>query len=268
MCLIAWNWQPDSPCPLLLIANRDEFYARPTAALHLWADAPLVAGRDLQAGGTWLGASLSGRVAALTNHRDPAMTRSDAPSRGELVSAFLQGEMGAHDYLTQLSDRASRYNPFNLLVFDGQHLMGLESRHARVRAMAPGTGAVSNADFDTPWPKLSRLHGSLEAALATQLTTDTELLTWLHNDQPARDVDLPSTGLDVALERALSAAFINTPSYGTRASSIVRIGRHEVSFREESFHAAGLIASERQVFTPRAQAQDMLPMPEHTRHKK
>ena len=268
MCLIAWHWQPDHETPLLLLGNRDEFYARPTQSLQWWSDMPVLAGRDLQAGGTWLGVNRRGQLAALTNYRDPLNNRGNAPSRGALVTDFLTGDWSSSAYLNELAGRCADYNPFNLLVFDGQQLMGLESRHARVRAMAPGTGAVSNADFDTPWPKLSRLHGSLEAAIATQLTTDTELLTWLHNDQPARDVDLPSTGLDVALERALSAAFINTPSYGTRASSIVRIGRHEVSFREESFHAAGLIASERQVFTPRAQAQDMLPMLEHTRHKK
>ena len=267
MCLIAWHWQPDHETPLLLLGNRDEFYARPTKRLQWWSDMPVLAGRDLQAGGTWLGVNRRGQLAALTNYRDPLNNRGNAPSRGALVTDFLTGDRSSSTYLNELAGRCADYNPFNLLVFDGQHLMGLESRHARVRAMAPGTGAVSNADFDTPWPKLSRLHGSLEAALATQLTTDTELLTWLHNDQQALDVDLPSTGLEMGLERALSAAFINTPSYGTRASSIVRIGRHEVSFREESFHAAGPIASERQVFIPRAQSQDMRPMPGHTPHQ-
>ncbi|PIY30278.1 MAG: hypothetical protein COZ09_00550, partial [Comamonadaceae bacterium CG_4_10_14_3_um_filter_60_42] len=155
MCLIAWNWQPASRHPLLLIANRDEYYARPTLPLHWWHDAPILAGRDLQAGGTWLGISRTGRLAALTNHRDPASVRVDAPSRGALVSAFLQTELSASDYLTELASRAADYNPFNLLVFDGTRLMGLESRHAKVITMQPGIGAVSNADFLTPWPKLS-----------------------------------------------------------------------------------------------------------------
>jgi len=106
MCLIAWNWQPKSTTPLLLIANRDEFYARPTAALHWWQDAGILAGRDLQAGGTWLGISRTGRLAALTNHRDPANVRADAPSRGELVSAFLQTDTSAEDYLCALAERA------------------------------------------------------------------------------------------------------------------------------------------------------------------
>lgn len=108
MCLIAWNWQPASHTPLLLIANRDEFYARPTAALHWWNEAAILAGRDLQAGGTWLGISRSGRLAALTNYRDPAAMRPDAPSRGELVSAYLQTDASAMEYLTELAGRTAR----------------------------------------------------------------------------------------------------------------------------------------------------------------
>ncbi len=239
MCLIAWNWQPDSPCPLLLIANRDEFYARPTAALHLWADAPLVAGRDLQAGGTWLGASLSGRVAALTNHRDPAMTRSDAPSRGELVSAFLQGEMGAHDYLTQLSDRASRYNPFNLLVFDGRECLGLQSHPARVMRFMPGVGAVSNARFHTPWPKLVAIRDGLRDLLQGGGARDADLMALLQDRRVAADADLPVTGIAPALERVLSARFIATPDYGTRACSVLRLESEQISFLEHSFDARG-----------------------------
>jgi uncharacterized protein with NRDE domain len=252
MCLIAWHWQPDHETPLLLLGNRDEFYARPTQSVQWWNDAPVLAGRDLQAGGTWLGVNRRGQLAALTNYRDPLNNRDNAPSRGALVTDFLTGDWSSPTYLNELAGRCGDFNPFNLLVFDGQHLMGLESRHARVLAMAPGTGAVSNADFHTPWPKVNRLHSGLEAAVAAQATTDAELLAWLHNDQQALDADLPSTGLDAALERALSAAFITTPNYGTRACSIVRMGRHEVSFVEESFNVTGRITSERQVFRPRA----------------
>jgi len=239
MCLIAWNWQPTSPTPLLLIANRDEFYARPTEALHWWPDAPILAGRDLQGGGTWLGISRSGRLAALTNHRDPTNMRADAPSRGELVRAFLQTDANAADYLSALLERAADYNPFNLLVFDGTHLMGLESRHAKVMALQPGIGAVSNADFSTPWPKLSRLSGSLQTLLAQAHPGDADLLALLHNPDPAADIDLPATGIPVELERALSAAFIALPDYGTRASSVVRFGADHVSFMEQSFDASG-----------------------------
>ncbi|MBB1074103.1 NRDE family protein [Rhodoferax sp. 4810] len=239
MCLIAWNWQPGEPNPLLLVANRDEFYARPTAALHWWEEAPILAGRDLQAGGTWLGVSRSGRLAALTNHRDPAMTRSDAPSRGDLVSQFLRGEMSAGDYLTQLQPQAALYNPFNLLVFDGTTLMGLQSRDERILTMAPGVGAVSNADFHTPWPKLSALRLGLQNSLAQGPASDTQLLALLHDRTPAADAALPATGIALDLERALSAAFVAMPGYGTRASSVVRYASNQIMFLEHRFDEHG-----------------------------
>jgi uncharacterized protein with NRDE domain len=245
MCLIAWNWQPDSPTPLLLIANRDEFYARPTAPLHWWHDAPILAGRDLQAGGTWLGISRSGRLAALTNHRDPANMRADAPSRGELVSAFLQTDSSAEDYLSALAERAASYNPFNLLVFDGTSLMGLESRHAKVIAMEPGIGAVSNADFLTPWPKLSRLSASLQALLGQTHPSDAQLLALLHHPHMAADADLPATGIPLEFERALSAAFIALPDYGTRACSVVRFETDHIQFLEQGFNAKGVTHTEK-----------------------
>ncbi|MEY4100708.1 MAG: hypothetical protein RL300_1879 [Pseudomonadota bacterium] len=240
MCLIAWNWQPDSPHPLLLIANRDEFYARPTASLGWWQDAPILAGRDLQAGGTWLGVSRSGRLAAITNHRDPANQRSDAPSRGELVSAFLNSNASAHDYLHNLAKSANNYNPFNLLVFDGTHLLGLESRHAKIVTMQAGIGAVSNADFLTPWPKLAHLSQSLQALLAQQHPSDAQLLALLHNPHVAADADLPDTGVEIGRERALSAAFVTLPDYGTRACSVVRFEDGHISFLEQGFDANGV----------------------------
>ena len=239
MCLIAWNWQPASPTPLLLIANRDEFYARPTAPLHWWDDAAILAGRDLQAGGTWLGVSRTGRLAALTNYREPAAIRADAPSRGELVSAYLQTDTSAVDYLTELAGRASDYNPFNLLVFDGARLLGLQSRHAKVIALQPGLGAVSNADFLTPWPKLTQLKDGLQSLLAQEGPSDEQLLALLHNPCVAFDADLPATGIALEFERALSAAFIATPDYGTRASSIVRFEADHLTFLEQSFDAQG-----------------------------
>ncbi|MDR3368551.1 NRDE family protein [Rhodoferax sp.] len=239
MCLIAWNWQPGSDSPLLLVANRDEFYARPTAALHHWEDAPILAGRDLQAGGTWLGVSRCGRMAALTNYRAPAMMRSDAPSRGELVSGFLRGDVSSSDYLGQLQGQAAQYNPFNLLVFDGTTLMGLQSRDARVLSMAPGVGAVSNADFHTPWPKLSQLQTGLQDLLLQRRTSDVQLMALLQDRSPAPDAELPATGVPLALERALSAVFVATPGYGTRASSLVRYEKNEIRFTERRFDVDG-----------------------------
>jgi len=241
MCLIAWNWQPGSANPLLLVANRDEFYARPTAALHHWTDAPILAGRDLQAGGTWLGVSHSGRMAALTNYRHPAVQRSDAPSRGALVSAFLTSELSAPDYLHDLAGRAAAFNPFNLLVFDGASLLGLQSRDAQVIHFSAGVGAVSNADFQTAWPKLHRLKNGLHHLHDQGPGSDAELLALLQDRRLALDSELPDTGIALELERLLSAVFITSPHYGTRACSVLRYQPGQISFLEHSFDVQGAV---------------------------
>ena len=241
MCLIAWNWQPGSATPLLLMANRDEFYARPAEPLHHWPDAPILAGRDVQAGGTWLGVGPNGRLAALTNYRSAVSARTDAPSRGELVAGFLQSPLSAQAYLQALQPEASAYNPFNLLVFDGQTLLGLESRDARIVTLQPGISAVSNADFHTPWPKLCQLSSGLAACVAHGKTEDEHLWPLLQSRVLAADDVLPHTGMPLELERALSAVFIATPTYGTRACSVVRVGSNSVQFGEQRYGAEGAL---------------------------
>jgi uncharacterized protein with NRDE domain len=248
MCLIAWNWQPQSTTPLVLIANRDEFYARAALPLHWWESAPILAGKDLQAGGTWLGLSRSGRLAALTNYRSATPPRSNTPSRGELVADFLKSDGDAAQFLQTLAPRAGAYNPFNLLVFDGTQLLGLESRNAQVITMLPGIGAVSNADFQTPWPKLTQLTARLHASVNAGETDTQNLLTLLHDRSMPADAALPHTGVPLALERALSPAFITTPSYGTRACSVVTLGRAHAEFVEQSFDASGLVSQNQQAF--------------------
>ena len=252
MCLIAWNWQADRATPLLLLANRDEFYARPALPLHWWGPnsngAEVLAGKDLQGGGTWLGVSRSGRLAALTNYRSTQPLRTDTPSRGELVTAFLHGDLDAPTYLEQLAQHCSDYNPFNLLVFDGQQLMGLESRNARVLRKHVGVGAVSNADFQTPWPKLSQLKNRLQAQEDAAQTDVNSLMPLLHDRSTAPDASLPHTGVSQELERVLSAAFIATPHYGTRACSVVAIHQTHVDFFEQIHGPRGLIAENHQAF--------------------
>lgn len=243
MCLIAWNWQPDTEQPLLLIANRDEFYARPTLPLHSWADAPIYAGKDLQAGGTWLGISPGGRMAALTNVRDMRNQRAEAPSRGALVSQFLSGHSDARSYLQSIAQSAAQFNPFNLLVYDGQRLLGFESRGARIVSMQAGIAAVSNAGFDTPWPKLVALKNGLQDWTAQQpalrAPIEDALFALLAQDQAAPDAQLPDTGIPLERERALSSAFIRGSDYGTRASSLVMLRRNSARFVERSFDAQG-----------------------------
>jgi uncharacterized protein with NRDE domain len=144
---------------------------------------------------------------------------------------FLEGNHRAEAFLRELGKEVGRYNPFNLLLFDGTELLGYESRHDRVRAFAPGIHAVSNGDFDAPWPKARMLM----AGMAPALDNNEALLALLGNTQPFADDRLPSTGIPIELERTLSPAFIRTPSYGTRASSILRLGREGVSLIEQRF---------------------------------
>lgn len=249
MCLIAWNWRPESAERLLLVGNRDEFYDRPALPLHWWDDAPILAGRDLTGGGTWLGVSRDGRLAALTNYRLPEGPRANAKTRGALVSGFLERSTGAIDYLESVRRDAADYNPFNLLVFDGRAFFGLESRHDRILEIAPGFSGVSNADFLTPWPKLNRLIDGMNA-LDRQglLSEDAQLLKLLRNPRPAPDYELPNTGIPIERERQLSSAFIATPNYGTRASTIVRIGSPRSSVFEHTFDALGATGAATMMF--------------------
>lgn len=262
MCIIAWNWQPQSELPLLLLSNRDEWYARPCAPLHWWgheqggvahgSDAgTILAGRDLQAGGTWLGVSRNGRLAALTNFRQAQPPRGDAASRGELVTAFLDSNLDAPTFLQQLVSRVAAYNPFNLLVFDGTTLLGLESLSARTVALQPGVGGVSNAGFNTPWPKLLRLQNGLRAQLQQHPPgplLDQPLQHLLHDTTLADDDALPHTGVALELERALSPIFITTPHYGTRACSVVQLHRQRATFAEQTVGVGGLAASQTRSF--------------------
>ena len=250
MCLLAFQWQPDALAPLTIAANRDEFYARPTAALHVWADGQTVAGQDLQGGGTWMGVHRdSGRLAALTNVRDPAAMRADAPTRGGIVTAFLNSNLGAEDFAQQLVGTSGAFNAFNLLLFDGLQLVAFESRQQRHFRPAPGVWAVSNADFNTPWPKLVELRSgfantlsSHQAAESSGIFPELEAALWplLADTRPAADADLPATGVSLELERTLSATFICTPHYGTRASTLLHHGRDRVQIIERSFGARGV----------------------------
>ena len=236
MCLIAFHWQPDGATPLRVAANRDEFYARPTAPMQWWEGERLLAGRDLQAGGTWLGVTTSGRLAALTNHREPALVKTDGPSRGGLPLAFLRGTASAEAFLDSLRPAAGSYSPFNLLVFDGQDLRGYESRTDRVIAFAPGLHAVSNGAFDEPWPKVQ----AIQAAWAEPDLDDAALLALLADEQWGAEEHLPHTGVSLDWERVLSPVFIRTPTYGTRASTLLRLGMDKVTVVERRFTLDGL----------------------------
>lgn len=209
---------------LVLAANRDELYARPTASARWWSDAPQVfAGRDLLAGGTWFGVTRSGRWAALTNIRDPSDIRVDAPSRGALVADFLRGDAPCEAYLRARVPALGRYAGFNLVVGDAGGAWYLSNREAAPRPLAPGVYGVSNAQLDTPWPKVVRGKAGLQRLLAGEEIDLSALLAVISDRTPAPDEALPDTGVGLAIERVLSPLFIASSGYGTCCQTALRV---------------------------------------------
>jgi uncharacterized protein with NRDE domain len=219
MCLIVFAWRPSHAQPLILAANRDEFYARPTQPLAQWADALQVyAGRDLEAGGTWLGITKGGRFAALTNIRNPNLPLGHR-SRGELVAHFLTSDIAIESYLAEVARRADEYGGFNLLVGDGEQLYYLNGANPEPRLLSEGVYGLSNAGLDTSWPKVEKA----KAALNTQLEDPNPLalMALLSDPATAPTAELPDTGVSLATETLLSSVFIASPNYGTRASTVL-----------------------------------------------
>jgi uncharacterized protein with NRDE domain len=225
MCLILLAYRAHPGYELVVAANRDEFYDRPTAPLGFWDDAPeVLAGRDLKAGGTWLGITRAGRFAALTNYRDPSRALPDAPSRGQLVGACLQGAESARTSLERLAAQAGAYNGFNLLLGDGEGLFYASNQTGGYRALAPGLYGLSNHLLDTHWPKLRRGLAKLREVLDQQSDPDPDdLLSLLTDRTIAPDVELPHTGVPLEWERWLSPIFIEAPGYGTRSSTVLLV---------------------------------------------
>lgn len=219
MCLIVFAWRPGHLHPLVVAGNRDEYHTRPTAPLGRWPDAPgVLAGRDLEAGGTWLGIGAVARFAALTNIR-AASKPVGGLSRGLLAADFLRGEQAPMAYLETIAAQAGRYAGFNLLVSDRDTLAYLNSIEGRPRSLEPGVYGLSNAALDSPWPKLVQARD----ALATNLESLDEdaLFALLACRNQADEARLPSTGISPDWERMLSSAFIVSHHYGTRASTVV-----------------------------------------------
>lgn len=239
MCLILLSYDSHPTCRLIVAANRDEFFARPTAPASFWDDAPQVlAGRDLKEGGTWLGITRSGRFAALTNFRDPRSYQGMAPSRGKLVSNFLLGTMTAADYLAQLRQEGDAYNGFNLIFGEGERLWYFSNRSDLPPSLSAGIHGLSNHLLDTPWPKVTRGRKSLARLCAEESAPSPEKLFALLADRThPPDNLLPETGVGLERERLLSPLFIKSPNYGTRASTLLLIDRQgEVTFMERTFN--------------------------------
>lgn len=237
MCLILVAWRQHPDFPLVVAANRDEFFARPTAAAARWDDAPQVlAGRDLEAGGTWLGVAANGRFAAVTNVREPGVPPGRL-SRGKLTRDFLTGGDSPGTYLASVDPGA--YSGFNLLVGDADQLHYLSNRDGGVRELPAGIYGVSNHLLDTPWPKLAAAKGRFAQALG-QLPAPDLFFAILADREIVPDQALPRTGVPLEWERLLSAIFVVSPAYGTRASTLVMVGRDgAVRLEERSFGPGG-----------------------------
>lgn len=244
MCLILIAHGARSDFPLVIAANRDEYYRRPTASAGFWQDHPhILAGRDLECMGTWLGVTRRGRFAAITNFRDPRGHKTDAPSRGELVRNFLASDREPREYLEHVASEALRYNGFNLLAGDLDGVFYFSSHTAVTHQVSPGIHGLSNHLLDTPWPKVERGKQRLLAALAGEPSAEA-LLDLLYDREPAPERELPDTGVGLELERVLSPALIVSPHYGTRASTAVLFaGDGSVSFAERTILPGGSTGS-------------------------
>ena len=237
MCLIIFAYNVHPSYKLILAANRDEFYERPSSPADFWADQPQVlAGQDLKEGGTWLGVTKKGKFAAITNYRDPSAFKSNALSRGGLVSRFISGKQNPSHYLEKISPQADKYNGYNLILGEGSDLFVFSNRGGKHK-LKPGIYGLSNHLLNTPWPKVSRGKKLLKAALDKKGSELEEILFDLLADRHIPpDNKLPATGIGLEWERMLSSIFITSPVYGTRSSTILLIGKNRrVRFVEKVF---------------------------------
>lgn len=250
MCLVAVAWRCHARYPLVLAANRDELYERPTRMAAVWQDAPeVLGGRDLQAGGSWLALSRRGRLAAVTNVRLPGRGPATR-SRGALVREFVMGESPAAVAAAASLSLGDEYGPYNLLLWDGRELLHASNHpEPSVVPLPSGIHGLSNGPIDAPWPKVRRLTAGLRNWLDALPDTDdpdpTPLFAALADERGAPDDELPDTGVGIELERRLAPAFIRDAHYGTRASSVVLIRDDgQAMLLERNFAAGGTPAAQ------------------------
>lgn len=246
MCLILIALDSHPEYSLVVAANRDEFYDRPSAAAAFWSDSPeVLGGRDLKAGGTWLGIDRSGRFAAVTNYRQGEREPVAPRSRGHLVSDYLTTRVDARAHLERVEREAALYNGFNLIVGDARELFYYSNREGTRRRLGPGIYGLSNHLLDTAWPKVTSGKNALSALLGGGSELVPDLLTLLSDRAQGADHSLPQTGVSPAWERLLSAAFIASSSYGTRSSTVLLVGRDGgVVLVERSFGPNGVPAGD------------------------
>jgi uncharacterized protein with NRDE domain len=245
MCIAYLAIGADPQWPLFIAANRDEYHSRPTRAAAPWRDHPdVIAGLDLQAGGTWLGLTRQGRFALLTNYRDTQPLQANAPSRGELVRRYLTEQTAPEQYMLQLAATQHLYNGFNLIAgnLSAAFYLGNRSPSVAPQPLLSGRYVLSNHLLDTPWPKAERLRLALDTFPLQELGASlTPVFDILKDNTQACDTTLPDTGLPLERERLLSSPFIINPRYGTRCSTVIAIhASGDALFSEVSYDADGI----------------------------
>ncbi|WP_066250014.1 NRDE family protein [Neobacillus drentensis] len=237
MCLILFAYQVHPVYKLIVAANRDEFFHRPTAPVHYWEDQPdILAGRDLEKMGTWMGITRTGRFAALTNYRDPKEITEGKRSRGELVADALKHKGNVKDYMQSLVEKKDFYPGYNLLVGDGMELYYYSSKGQNLQTVGPGIYGVSNHLLNTEWPKVQKGKEGLSKIInGEQDDLVGKLLNLLQNADQAPDELLPSTGVSLEWERRLSPLFIKSENYGTRSSTVMLMEDKAIQYVERVF---------------------------------
>jgi uncharacterized protein with NRDE domain len=237
MCLIVFANNIHPNYKLIFAANRDEFYNRPSEQAEFWNEYPdLLAGKDLQAGGTWMGITRQGRFAAITNFRDLKNHRNDAPSRGKLTLDFLTSDVSVQEYYNKLKPTLNEYNGFNLLLGDVDQLYYFSNKTNSLKKLDHGIHGISNAILDTPWPKVEKSKRHLQSLIQQENINPWEVIAILKDSSIAKDEELPDTGVGLDLERMLSPVFIKSEKYGTRCSSVVMVDKeNNVKFVEKFF---------------------------------
>ncbi|MFM7431007.1 MAG: NRDE family protein [Flammeovirgaceae bacterium] len=235
MCLIFFAVQKHPTYKLIIAANRDEFYNRKTVPADFWENHPaIVGGRDLEARrpdgscGTWMAMNTNGRVAMVTNYRDPKNIDPQAPSRGHLVSDYLEGAEEPETYLQRIKSNRLRYNGYNLVVGNVNELWYLSNYQNEIMQLANGLHGLSNHWLDTPWPKVRRGKEKFGKELTSNDLSANTLFNFLYDTDQADDSQLPDTGIGLERERILSSMFIKTNGYGTRCSTVVMVDKQNI----------------------------------------
>ncbi|PCJ32180.1 MAG: hypothetical protein COA99_16630 [Moraxellaceae bacterium] len=246
MCLLICAKNTHTNYPLILIANRDEYYHRPALAAQYWSENEnILAGKDLSDGGSWLGITRQGRIAAITNYRNPSENIPNATSRGSLVRGFLQGDSPAFSYLSNIKNSDIPYNGFNLITGNINELWCLSHPTKAIEPIEEGIQGLSNARLNTPWPKVTDGKEALQNLITINQSCNEklnhrELLGILNKRNVAQDQYLPDTGVGIESERALSPSFVLLPGYGTRVSTALTVDHNgNVEFTEITWNQNG-----------------------------